>query len=86
MRILHRTAQSRSYLADRGDRVEFALDGRDALDEGGAEDDAMSSVRKVGYLRQLIQESGAQPRGQERVSIYTYDRRSHQHTGLELVY
>lgn len=67
MRIVHRTARSRSYLANRGDRVEFALDGRDSVDEGGAEDDAVSSVGKVWNLGQLIQESGAQPRGRERV-------------------
>lgn len=69
MRILHRTMQSRSYLTNRGDRVEFVLDGRDSVGEGGAEDDAVSSGRKVWYMRQLVQESGAQPRGQKRLSI-----------------
>lgn len=47
-----------SYLADGGDRVELALDGQDPVSEGRAEDDAVSSARKVWDLRELVQEPG----------------------------
>lgn len=53
-----------SYLTDRGDNVELALDGRDPIDEGRLEDDAVSSACKVWDLRQLVQEPGAQPHQQ----------------------
>lgn len=53
-----------SYLTDTGHCVEFALDGRDPIEESWAEDDAVGSVCKVWYLRQLIQEPGAQPHWQ----------------------
>lgn len=72
MRMLHRAVQRRSYLTDGGDRVQFALDGRDSIDEGWPEDDAFSSVRKVWYVRQLVEESGAQPRGQEQDNVWGF--------------
>lgn len=55
---LHQTMQNHSYLTNRRDRVEFTLDGCDSINEGWAEDDAMSSVCKIGYLGQLIKEPG----------------------------
>lgn len=63
---LHQTMQNRSYLTNRRDRVEFTLDGCDSIDEGWAEDDAMSSVCKIGYLGQLIKEPGTQTRWQKK--------------------
>lgn len=53
-----------SYLTDGGDSVELALDGRDPIDEGRLEDDAVSSAGEVWDLRQLIQEPGARPHEQ----------------------
>lgn len=60
-----------SYLADSGDRVELALNRQHPVSEGRAEDDAVSSARKVWDLRELVQEPGAQTRAENPVSVFS---------------
>lgn len=45
-----------SHLTDRGDGLELALDGRDPVDEGRLEDDALGSAGEVWDLSEFVQE------------------------------